>query len=911
MDIQNLVAALDKLPFMLVKDRVVIDVSEHFIADIQFNDCDFLNCNIEDVFKTLRISPKVDIDNIDEKLDYFLFTKSLEAKLVNIKIIDIGQYKVYIFVANPKFNLNNKFPFLCKLCEDNYDGVAVFSLPDMTLLKANETFVSFLDNPFNKIENCLGNELSQFVSGFEGSESEKVWQNVIRTGETYHTDEFTFYRPHRGTNYYKSTITPLYEDGKLKYGVEITTDITDQVMQRKKVAEQAITIMQQNDKLKEQADLLNLCSEAIFAWKPKDGIIYWNKGAEQLYGYSSEEALGCISHQKLKSVFPFSIEQFESTLEKNGVWKGLIEHTKKDGTKLIVSSSMQIIKDRNGQQIVLEANRDFTEVKKMETETKRQKDELREIIESIDDAIFIYDSNKNFYLVNSAGRELYSNIDFTNFDNLNNTTDYTYYDENGTEIDSENLVVSRVLRGEVVINYKMTFKNSLRTKHFSVNGRPIYNNYGEIKFVVLSCRDITQDVEVKKLIERQKVQLETIIENMPNPCTVYDKDENLLFLNAEAREMYPKLEAEKTADSSYKSFRYFDLNDNEILTKELPTKRAFKGEKVRNETIVFKQPDNVKVIRINSTPIFDENKNLTSVVTSHYDVTELIKSQEEIKVKSDKIIKAEREKNEALEKAMQMKDDFISLVSHEFRTPLNVINTAIQAMHYICGNELSDKSKKYLNIIRQNTFRQLRLVNNLLDITRADAGRMKIHKKNIDIVFLTNSIVESVHTYALQKEVTITFKSSISKKIIGIDDEKYERILLNLLSNAIKFTPSGKHIIVKLRVVKSNIYIEVKDNGIGIPKEKINEIFERFGQVDSSLSRQAEGSGIGLSLVKRFVEALDGNISVNSTEGEGSTFKVILPTDMVTEDFHEDRPSDLLDNRLIQSTTVEFSDIYL
>lgn len=291
------------------------------------------------------------------------------------------------------------------------------------------------------------------------------------------------------------------------------------------------------------------------------------------------------------------------------------------------------------------------------------------------------------------------------------------------------------------------------------------------------------------------------------------------------------------------------------------------------------------------------SKELISRVRTHLS---LKKAKDELKVK-----------NMELEKALEMKDEFLSLISHEFRTPLNVISTAIQAMSHICGNELSEKAKKYLGMIRQNTYRQLRLVNNLLDITRANAGRIKLDKKNTDIVFLTKAITESVSTYASQKKVSVTFTSLLEEKIIGIDDEKYERILLNLLSNAIKFTPEGEAIIVTLYSVEDKICVVVEDNGIGIPSDKIDIIFERFGQVDSSLSRQAEGSGIGLSLVKKFVESLGGSISVKSEMGKGSTFTLLLPDETIVEELSEKQVTDLLDNRLVQTTKVEFSDIYL
>jgi signal transduction histidine kinase len=275
------------------------------------------------------------------------------------------------------------------------------------------------------------------------------------------------------------------------------------------------------------------------------------------------------------------------------------------------------------------------------------------------------------------------------------------------------------------------------------------------------------------------------------------------------------------------------------------------------------------------------------------------------------MIKAENEKSLALEKTLEMKDEFLSLVSHEFRTPINVIYTAIQAMNLMYENKMSDTFKNYLNIIKQNTFRQLRLVNNLLDITRANSGHMKVNRKNCDIVFLTKAISESVYQYASQKGVSITFLSTLEKKVIGIDDEKYERIVLNLLSNAIKFTPKGKCITVKLRSNKNSIYVEVKDKGIGIPPDKLDVIFERFGQVDSSLSRQAEGTGIGLSLVKNFVEALGGSISVKSKVGRGSAFTIQLPNETIIEENDKNQEADLLDTRLVHVTNVEFSDIYL
>lgn len=164
------------------------------------------------------------------------------------------------------------------------------------------------------------------------------------------------------------------------------------------------------------------------------------------------------------------------------------------------------------------------------------------------------------------------------------------------------------------------------------------------------------------------------------------------------------------------------------------------------------------------------------------------------------------------------------------------------------------------------------------------------------------------------------FSSNVKKKEIYLDNEKMERILLNLLANAIKFTPKGHKVHVSISAKKQikaeRVYISVRDEGIGIPRDKHQEVFERFGQVDSSLSRRAEGTGLGLTLVKMLVDAMDGEITLESEAGKGSIFTVVLP---VMKSFGVDITADSSeannevisdDNRIIQSALIEFSDIY-
>lgn len=267
------------------------------------------------------------------------------------------------------------------------------------------------------------------------------------------------------------------------------------------------------------------------------------------------------------------------------------------------------------------------------------------------------------------------------------------------------------------------------------------------------------------------------------------------------------------------------------------------------------------------------------------------------------------EARKSLEHLLKLKDEFLSSITHEFKTPLTVISSAIQVMELICKDEMTDKMKGFVDKIRQNTYIQMRLVNNILDFIKTKSGHIKVSKKNMDIVIVTRKIIDSISFYASQKDISLTFSSTMKKRIIAVDDEKYERILLNLLSNAIKFTPPGKSVNVTISRKNQNVLIKITDEGIGIPKDKLETIFERFGQVESSLSRRAEGTGIGLSLVKSFAQSLGGDISVKSVPGKGSTFTIILPDEKAAE-IEEAATARIENSRLVKSIAIEFSDIY-
>lgn len=291
------------------------------------------------------------------------------------------------------------------------------------------------------------------------------------------------------------------------------------------------------------------------------------------------------------------------------------------------------------------------------------------------------------------------------------------------------------------------------------------------------------------------------------------------------------------------------------------------------------------------------------------------------KKQAELIYKSNEENIKLLEKAQEldrMKTELFANVSHEFRTPINIIFSTLQLLEMYIKNgtvdDSQDKLSKKLKSMKQNCYRLLRLIDNLIDVTKIDSGFISLQPENTDIIKVIKGICASVAEYTRDKNINLKYDANIDNKVIACDPDKIERIMLNLLSNAIKFNNPGGTVTVKIRTKKGNIQVSVEDNGVGIPKEKQKDIFDRFVQVDKSLSRKYEGSGIGLSLVKSFVDMHEGQLRLESEPGKGSKFIFTLP-DILIETNDEDKT--LKSNRhkdsndFVEHMQIEFSDIYL
>ena len=258
--------------------------------------------------------------------------------------------------------------------------------------------------------------------------------------------------------------------------------------------------------------------------------------------------------------------------------------------------------------------------------------------------------------------------------------------------------------------------------------------------------------------------------------------------------------------------------------------------------------------------------------------------------------------------------EFFANLSHELRTPLNLIFSSLQTIELIEKDLLkkNNRLKNYIEIINQNSKRLLKLVNNLIDSTKFDCGYYEYNPQNDNIVHFIENISMSVAEFAKQNDITLIFDTDVEEKIMAFDLEKLERTMLNLLSNSIKYTNSPGKIEVLLKDCGETFNITVKDNGIGIPDDKLKIIFERFKQVESRLRKRSEGSGIGLSIVKDLINIQGGIIEVKSEVGVGSEFTIKLPVSILSnEEYLNKVDYNEVSNGMVTRMNIEFSDIYI
>ncbi|MCC0657795.1 PAS domain-containing sensor histidine kinase [Clostridioides sp. ES-S-0123-01] len=405
-------------------------------------------------------------------------------------------------------------------------------------------------------------------------------------------------------------------------------------------------------------------------------------------------------------------------------------------------------------------------------------------------------------------------------------------------------------------------------------------------FKLLTFRDITKEINILRTVNEQKIIYEKLLDAIPEAIFLEDlSTSRVLYTNRAFREL-------------------FGISSDVL---------GVTTQKYRN-ILVKKYINNLNIgEREKSIHIVNENNHIKEVKMIS---RTLYFGQKRSRVRIIKDLSVQRE-SERLKKALikqrqydQMKMEFYANISHELKTPLNNIYSSVQLIEnlYKKGKiiDCQDILREHIKITKQNMFRLLRLIDNIINISQVKSEIYKIKAVNFDIIDITERIVTSISSYAKSKGIDLVFDTNEETMRVGLDPESIERIILNILSNAIKFTLEGGEILVGIYKEGENVEILIKDTGIGIEKEKLNDIFNRFKQIENSGISNEFGSGIGLCLAKSLIEIQNGEIYIDSKLGEGTKVKIIFPIKEVVEEVYD--KSNYNDN--IEKFEIEFFDIY-
>ncbi len=276
-----------------------------------------------------------------------------------------------------------------------------------------------------------------------------------------------------------------------------------------------------------------------------------------------------------------------------------------------------------------------------------------------------------------------------------------------------------------------------------------------------------------------------------------------------------------------KEYNFEDIDIKSLIPKDEynTVKNKLENLYYGSENVVNFQHNviNNKEKTIQNTSTYVIYDGMPTIFSILHDVTSKIqveKLEQDVK-KNIELLNESREYNKLI-------TEFLSNISHELKTPLNVIFTAVQLLDFYEKDVDYEKQDKYLKLIKQNCYRLMKLINNLLDTTKLDSGYLRLNLVNYNIVSLIEEITLSVTSYAESKGINIIFDTEMEERVIAVDTDKIERIILNLLSNAIKFTNPGGNIFVNIKDSEENVYVHIKDTGVGIPSDKLESIFERI-----------------------------------------------------------------------------------
>jgi PAS domain S-box-containing protein len=610
--------------------------------------------------------------------------------------------------------------------------------------------------------------------------------------------------------------------------------------------------------------IINSMSDTLVIVNCNGTIEDVNQATLELLGYEKEELIG----KPVGKVFAQDESLFSKVWIQNLIKLGIVRdqektYVAKDGKKIPMLFSGSVIYDDAGPKGVVCLAVNISERKAAEEKVKESEERLKDLFDNANDLIQSVDAEGRFTYVNKSWMELlgYSEEEVKKM----SFADVVRKDQ----LKHCMSIFNDVKKGRTYDNVETVFVTKSGQEIYvegNINGR-----FKDSQFV--STRGIFRDVtERRKSQETKRLKsfFESISYSIMSAIIVIDRDKNIQSWNDYAEKIW----GVKPENAIGKNIMKMNFGSGRLdgIKYDVQSITETKETHISTDVFIKTASNEEKYIDLAYSPILNEKNDVEGVVVFAYDITDRIKLQESIKRKNLELQRAV----DKLRELDKMKTEFLNMTSHELKTPLTPMRTQLELLVDNRLGKLNSKQKESIDMIHKNIVRLTKLVNDILSLSRIQGRKLELNFQEASIEEVVSEVIENTDEFAKKKKVRI-IKSIDNVQKFLFDRDKIIEVLLNLVHNAIKFTPENGEIEVCVKKQKGEVVVSVKDNGVGISKEKSRNLFTPFYQADSSQSRQVGGTGLGLSICKGIVELHGGEIWVESTEGKGSTFFFTIP----------------------------------
>ena len=546
----------------------------------------------------------------------------------------------------------------------------------------------------------------------------------------------------------------------------------------------------------------------------------------------------------------------------------------KTGRKVPVSFNAGVFRDATGGVVgILAAARDISQQKQIEHELREQQSYTRGLIESNIDALMTTDT---IGIITDVNRQM-CEITGSSREELIGTPFKTYFTDPQRAEDG----IRKVLTEDRVTNYELTIRaKDGKETVVSYNATIFKGADSKLRGVFAAARDITDQKRLEEQIaqrNRELTEASTFMNNVLESSTEYsiiakDLNGNILTWNEGARRNYG-YDAEEMVGSKNSRILH-SSEDIESGSVQALLDQAFRTGKAEGVFERVRKGGGRFTASVAVTLRRDADGTPIGYLLISKDITEQKALEEQLRRKNDEL----EEQYRRVQEANRLKSEFLANMSHELRTPLNAIIGFTELIHDAKAGPVSTDQMEFLGDILTSSRHLLQLINDVLDLAKVESGKMEFRPERLDIPRVLGEVRDILRSLSLSKRIPIGIEVAPGFGQVTVDPAKLKQVLYNYLSNALKFTPDGGRVTLRVKPEGEDAFrLEVEDTGIGIKPADVGRLFVEFQQLDASAAKKYPGTGLGLALTKRIVEAQGGNVGVESAPGGGSIFYAVLP----------------------------------